>query len=68
MYLTANLFITVDTFNNVLLFLAITSLRGALWSLFRNILAVGFLYGFCYGAMLVSANTKVICLREQYLK
>lgn len=32
---------------------AITSLRGALWSLLRNLLAVSFLYGFCYGAMLV---------------
>ncbi|XP_022800219.1 pecanex-like protein 1 isoform X2 [Stylophora pistillata] len=31
---------------------AITSLKGALWSLFRNLLAVSFLYGFCYGAML----------------
>ena len=41
-------------------FVAITSLRGALWSFFRNILAVGFLYGFCYGAMLVSVNTKVV--------
>ena len=34
-------------------FSAITSLKGALWSLFRNLLAVSFLYGFCYGAMLV---------------
>ncbi|XP_078349641.1 pecanex-like protein 1 isoform X3 [Oculina patagonica] len=34
---------------------AITSLRGALWSLLRNLLAVSFLYGFCYGAMLHGA-------------
>ncbi|XP_068683309.1 pecanex-like protein 1 isoform X4 [Montipora foliosa] len=33
---------------------AITSLKGALWSLLRNIIAVGFLYGFCYGALLHS--------------
>ncbi|XP_015763882.1 PREDICTED: pecanex-like protein 1 [Acropora digitifera] len=30
---------------------AITSLKGALWSFLRNIIAVSFLYGFCYGAM-----------------
>ncbi|KAJ7389072.1 hypothetical protein OS493_033934 [Desmophyllum pertusum] len=30
---------------------AITSLKGALWSLLRNLLAVSFLFGFCFGAM-----------------